>query len=533
MSSVQNTLKSGEPTFMRNFYQLKDCLVEKREEDFLRGLSLVAERSEFELHNLFETQDSGHTLLTLAVENNLVMAVERMLCLGADIKANSAIQHACANGYWRILEILLRLPKVDLSTNCPLVMAMRHCVTKSNSGESSNGRDYEKCCQMLINMPSIELDQKDILNRSALYYAVKHNKEELISALLDKGAYIFIESSCAESTMSHFNLKLLERHLDNCITRINANAQDKDCFVIQFDYKNLVSVSFKGKSKESPREMEPFDIISQSKKMRHLLKHPLIQSYLFVKWQRWAHLWCLYLFWYLTFGASILSYILLCYLDANAPSSVGIGLWWLSTIVAFVLILIEIVEFSLSPIAYVTSIESYFEIPLLCMVTLVLSDSTIFETESHGRTISVLIIFIILPGEILFLLGSLEIFAIHFFMLKSVLISFAKAFALYMIILVAFALCFFITLNGSTSNGQGSSRNGTTSKQNSNFNKFGTVGLSLMKVFVMLTGEYSADNINFDSSPFSYWLFLAFLILVSIVLFNLLNGLAVSDIQVD
>lgn len=48
----------------------------------------------------------------------------------------------------------------------------------------------------------------------------------------------------------------------------------------------------------------------------------------------------------------------------------------------------------------------------------------------------------------------------------------------------------------------------------------------------MSTGEFDAASINFDLNPWSYVVFIAFLFIISTVLLNLLNGLAVSDTQV-
>lgn len=48
---------------------------------------------------------------------------------------------------------------------------------------------------------------------------------------------------------------------------------------------------------------------------------------------------------------------------------------------------------------------------------------------------------------------------------------------------------------------------------------------------VMLTGEFDASDIKFNKNVYSYAIFLIFVFMISTVLFNLLNGLAVSDTQ--
>ncbi|XP_033255041.1 transient receptor potential cation channel protein painless-like, partial [Drosophila miranda] len=56
------------------------------------------------------------------------------------------------------------------------------------------------------------------------------------------------------------------------------------------------------------------------------------------------------------------------------------------------------------------------------------------------------------------------------------------------------------------------------------------VALIVIKTIVMLTGEFDAGDIKFDS-VYTYLIFLLFVFFMTIVLFNLLNGLAVSDTQ--
>ena len=59
---------------------------------------------------------------------------------------------------------------------------------------------------------------------------------------------------------------------------------------------------------------------------------------------------------------------------------------------------------------------------------------------------------------------------------------------------------------------------------------FGTVGLSLVKTLVMFTGEMDYTDLEFDHW-LGYVIFVCFIYLLVIVLMNILNGLAVSDIH--
>ena len=97
----------------------------------------------------------------------------------------------------------------------------------------------------------------------------------------------------------------------------------------------------------------------------------------------------------------------------------------------------------------------------------------------------------------------------------------------YSILLVGFALSFFLVFGPPAppkKEGDEDGGGGTGG--------FADIPDSLLKVSAMMTGELEFGNLPFDANPWtSRFIFLAFLFLITIVLLNLLNGLAVSDTQ--
>lgn len=547
---LPNIRKQGNETW--DFNQLKLCLERENEAEFLRGLNIAAETNPSDLQQLFTASDDNGTLLVLAVRKGLTKAVERMLRLGADInyavqtqqRPLTAIECACIYGHWQTLEILLQSPKINLNTAEPLVS-----IIVKNIGEQSSSKcNYEKCFQILLKRSDIDLDQQDIYNCSALHYAVKYSNKNAILTLLKHGAYIGVKSSFDQYSISNINPKVFEQHLDSCITTNDFRMGD-DNFEICFDYKNLVPVSTRQQRKESVDEdsivcgdeMAPIEFISKSNELRHLIKHPIITSFLFLKWHRLAFIFYMNLFVYCMFTASILAYIFSCYRDENSSGALKELLRGISCVLTIIIFLREISQVVFAPRKYFQNLENYLEIALLLMVSLILCNVRVTETER--RTIAAITILLV-AGELFILLGSLEIFSFstHFIMLKTVATSFIKGFAFYVIILGAFSLCFYALLNEPSEPKDKITENHinptltdldkTEEEEEADFNKFSNVGLSIMKTVVMLTGEFDAASINFNLNAWSYIVFLAFLFLISTVLFNLLNGLAVSDTQV-
>lgn len=56
--------------------------------------------------------------------------------------------------------------------------------------------------------------------------------------------------------------------------------------------------------------------------------------------------------------------------------------------------------------------------------------------------------------------------------------------------------------------------------------------MAIIKTLVMLTGEFEFGNLEIHEAS-NYIIFVLFVFLITIVLFNLLNALAVSDTQVS
>jgi hypothetical protein len=118
--------------------------------------------------------------------------------------------------------------------------------------------------------------------------------------------------------------------------------------------------------------------------------------------------------------------------------------------------------------------------------------------------------------ELLLLTGRLPQLSLKLEMLKTVGLTFLSFMAGYVLLLIAFALSFYILFRGSVE------RDGSVI--------FATPFLSLQKTITMFAGEFDSSSLNFDFFPYtSHVIFLLFIFLVPIILLNLLNGLAVSD----
>lgn len=532
-----------------DFYQLIASLKRENEIEFLGEINSIAEDR---LAGLFRAVDNNNSLLTFACEKGLITAVETMLRLGADINGTidttrgplTPVESACHFGNWKVLDLLLKSPKLDLSRSEPLLS-----IVVKNIGEKETAKcNYEKCFQLLLDHEQINVNKLDVFGCSALHYAAKFNNTNAMLELLKRGAYIGQRNFQNQFPISNMNPEVLEKHFDHCIKTNNLRAGE-DNFEVQFNYANLVPVpprvetNKKSSDEEvefSPNEMIAIEYISESNELRHLIRHPLIASFLFLKWNQLALIFYLNFILCLLFAVSTAIFTLIYqYPDPQDPklqdpklqdpefqdfNDIKCLMRIVSSVLTLYMIGREVSQFRLSPLTYCRSVENYMECAMIGLVVIVLFD---IPKEDWRRTIAASAILLI-GIEVFHLAGSLPFwsFSTHYLMLKTVITSFLKSLSLYAILLLAFSLAFFTLLRERpkwlTERGQ---------IEEGELNKFSNLGLSIVKTLVMSTGEFDAADINFELNPWSYFIFIAFLFVISTVLLNLLNGLAVNDIH--
>lgn len=119
--------------------------------------------------------------------------------------------------------------------------------------------------------------------------------------------------------------------------------------------------------------------------------------------------------------------------------------------------------------------------------------------------------------ELMMIVGRFPMFGLYVQMFTKVAVNFAKFLLAYCCLLIAFGLSFGVLFNS--------------------YPAFKGVHWTLLKTITMMSGELEFEDIFYDEKyPIqfpvtSHAMFFAFVILVTIILTNLLVGLAVSDIQ--
>ncbi|CRL03901.1 CLUMA_CG017022, isoform A [Clunio marinus] len=454
---------------------------------------------------------------------------------------------ACMQGYYKIVEMFLKQPSLKfcfekpkefpLEKNTATTLIHEVCLRFGREATNDADVDFKKCFDLLINddrcTPEV-INSQDSYGCTPLHYSTRYKNDEATLMLLKKSAYICTPNNLGQRALNDINKDTFERFLDDSVVALNRRNKKTHMYVFGHDEQEInINYSFliPPKSLEN-REISPLQLITKNKDLRYLIKHPVLFSFLYIKWSKLSLLFYINFVMFSLFMLSLIVYIVLCQSiapDERTKSAAYMFFYGLSAVSVFMLIIREILQCVFSVKHYFRSKMNWFEIILILLSILVLLN--LFEENFQRILRGITILFA--ATEFLTLAGTLPNLSVstHMVILKTVILTFLKSIALYSILLFGFALCFY-TIFGN----EGINQTTNTTKvldldEEKKQNNFYNPGIAIIKTLVMLTGELDFSDLELHEAS-NYIIFVLFVFLITIVLFNLLNALAVSDTQV-
>ncbi|XP_043269495.1 transient receptor potential cation channel protein painless [Venturia canescens] len=463
-------------------------------------------------------------LLETAARENNPAAVAEQLARKERVNGNDSFGEAAARiavqlGHPDVLQEIL---KVDprLANKLLLPAAQELGVPTWPSGRRENGDDRIRVFGLVMERAG-EIDTRceDDKGNTALHYAARAESPEAVRCLLRSGSYIGHKNIFGVSPLAHLSPSNLADFFDECLSSENDRTDE---YEIEFDYRCLMPSP---SAYSVPSEMDALGLIAENRGLKPLLKHPLLSSFLYLKWHRVRYAFYANFIFFLVFYLVINSYVLSSsfyddYASLVKNSTNGTRnrpetptttyhyhlLGSLALVGLVILTIREILQFISSPRRYLTSMENIAEVGLIIVAVWLMID----PNPQIGAIVALLS-----AWQLVLLIGQHPRMSTGIEMFKTVTRNFLKFLILYGFLILAFALAFFTLFKDS---------------EGGNDNNFPDPGHSLFKTIIMLTGEFDANDIPFVTRPvLSHCIFVLFVFLIAIVLFNLLNGLAVSD----
>lgn len=480
--------------------------------------------------------DCCSMLLEVAVEQSLINVVDILIDYGVDINKIPNLSKfkipstckACANANPAILRLLLLHPKVKLSygndvqRNTLLHHFFDDYKKQSYSmfrrmGSHEMSLNQKKCFDLLVAHPKWNRDLVNSLDNAglpAIYYSVRYKKDYITLQLLKNGAYI-------GTAVKGIRKSLLEEFLNSTIST-NDRFSDDDDLEIRIDY-NFLAPPFKetANKKRQTRllncpsqdhyveEMKPLKKIAENAELRQLLSHPTIASFILLKWNKLSFVVYSNLVLIVLFMISFIPFTVLCQTIPVEEQSHNIGFVTfqvLSLIVLSFMILREMTQAMLSLKQYIFDFSNWVDISLMTSALIIL----LFETQipNHLSRLLRTLVILLAAAEYFNVLGMVPILSVSIYtkMFKKVCRTFVKSLAFYSVMIIAFAFSFYslqgdkfskdlMTLGRNRSDTVTNDIPATNATRNERYNNFYTVGSSIIKTFVMLTGELEGSYV--------------------------------------
>ncbi|GJQ64924.1 pain [Trypoxylus dichotomus] len=467
-----------------------------------------------------EENEEG-TLLQHACERGLINVVKYLVDHNVDVQKTTyknkkiPLNVAALKGHDEIFKILLS--KYDPIPNGTLKMLLTnmHLYECLNPG-------YEKCLDALLdNEMPISVNERTHFKNTPLHYASVINDPSIPLKLLKKGASLANRNDFDCIPIEDLDSKILEQHFNDCIGGSSLN-KDKRSITVHFDYRTILPTF-----DEVFNETDVIRVINETPELRHLLIHPLIASFIRIKWHRMRWFFWINLILFMLFATCFFVYV---FVPAGKNLHDDLKLWvnilWVLLVITYIMVFLrELSQLILSYRTYCCSLSNILEVGMLiaCFYPIFYkSTDTMYKQFCSAAMVLIAL-------ELMVLGAQHPRLSMYMVMLRTVAKNFFFFLLWYAMLIFAFALGFYVLYNkNSNFNTNSDVEDETVQEDTQPF--FSEVGLTIIKTIVMLAGEFDASSINFDS----FWnrvIFILFVFVISIILFNLLNGLAVNDTQ--
>ncbi|XP_017768544.1 PREDICTED: transient receptor potential channel pyrexia [Nicrophorus vespilloides] len=462
------------------------------------------------------------TALHLAAEDGNVESVRMLLEAGANVgalnnKKQTPLHIASLCQAPECLELLLRSGahpnQRDVNgrtaLHCSIVKMSRSC----------------ECVKHLIGA-GVNVNEPDAFGYTALHLAALNEYTNCILLLINNGGDVTARTNGGISVLTFITRRtpeVIPRYFgkfDQAIKLTEHEIGDVDC-ELKLDFTILVPTTVHGETGLLLNFIEVGH--------REILKHPLCETFLFLKWRRIRKFFLISLFYHALYVSLYSAYTMGVFLKDCKPmrstfsNSCLMESWCIAvgyTLLALnVLILLkEIFQFAHSWHTYIIQWENWLQwlttISVFCCVSPIDGNiKMMYSVQHHVAAVGIFLAWL----ELMMIVGRFPIFGLYIQMFTTVAVNFTKFLLAYLCLLVAFGLSFGVLFAG--------------------YPSFKNVFVGLLKIIIMMSGELEFEDM-FDESdkPIAYpvtthIMFLAFVILVTVILTNLMVGLAVSDIQ--
>ncbi|XP_016981845.1 transient receptor potential channel pyrexia [Drosophila rhopaloa] len=461
------------------------------------------------------------TALHLAAENDYVECARLLLEHRAEVDCRNAshqtpLHLACLSQSIGTVDVLI-------SYGANVNAAYRDGRTALHAAIVKQSRCLD-CCNALLKAGA-DVNKADNYGYTPLHIAALNEFSSCVYTFIEHGADITARTDGHVSALSFIVRRTPEiipklmQKLDRSIKANDHEIGDVDC-QIKLDFRLLVPSS----SMERGETELLLSLIEVGQK--RILMHPLCETFLFLKWRRIRKFFLMSLAYHTFFVLLFTLYTCSVYVRCCKEGEVCVAPGYVPTtgylVIILNLILLgkEVFQMAHGLHGYAKYWENWLQWTivfgvLLCVSPEVLRTGDLLAVpvwQHHVAAVVILLVWL----ELMMLVGRFPIFGVYVQMFTKVAFNFAKFLLAYICLLVAFGLSFAVLFN--------------------DYPAFENITWSFLKSITMMSGELEFEDIFYGDYAVKFpvtahIIFLSFVLLVTVILTNLMVGLAVSDIQ--
>ncbi|XP_060807292.1 transient receptor potential channel pyrexia isoform X2 [Amyelois transitella] len=472
--------------------------------------------------------ESGHAdILKFLIEYDEEKTNEMINALTAgDRRGFGPIHFAVAENNVECVKLLLsKRADVRLRTTCSPHKSSTplHVAAVKNSVEIA---------KVILNFDKTTIYEVNSMGWFPIHSASHHGSRDIITLLLREGADLSgytdgpkkFRRTAMDMIINNLSkpTEFMEDVFDSYIATNNLNLQDPNC-EITIDYRILMP---------SVCEMEQMKVIEALLKtgnrygQKRLLVHPLVESFLYLKWKALLPFFYTIIAVYAFFLMSLTVFVVsvFFYNDTHEEPPVWLNpqIWGYVMYASICLILIqEMLYMNVKSSRYFLQLETWVKFGsiglaiILPLAVLIISGWSDSEWPRHVATLALLLSWL----EMMFLLSRFPNWGYYVLMFGKVASNVIKILCTFAFLVIGFSLSFMIQFHSQM--------------------PFESPWAAMVKTVVMMTSEFDYEAL-FDeehsadlatSLVIVRIIFLVFLILAAIVLMNLMVGVAVNDIN--
>ncbi|XP_033362264.1 transient receptor potential channel pyrexia-like isoform X1 [Bombus vosnesenskii] len=382
---------------------------------------------------------------------------------------------------------------------------------------------------LLESIPSCDIDIRDNINRTPLHRAAYQGHHDCVRILIDHGGNLGAETNTGITVID-----AIFAHIPTPVLFLNdiLSSRVKMSSVESSVENSQITIDFNVLAPKGELQMGVVtSLIAAASNVEQLtiLQHPLVETFLWLKWSKLR-----VFFFSLVFVHALLVFSLSGYSITILQYETDCGLLRrILSSCSCVLFLHNVVQVLMVPRYYLRQYETWLSFTCAA-ISLTISMGNAYRSEItassgekelhdarqplqwmlHSISLAILLAWM----QMMLLIGRLPMCGYYALMFSTVLKNILKVLLAFVCLIVGFAFSFAVLFHGN--------------------DQFRNSWRAVVKTVVMMMGEYEYGALFSDEKNGSSFLpatsrvvFLAFVMLASIVLMNLMIGLAVNDIQ--